>query len=933
MKNEFYKLKNEFYKLVEAQIGEITRYKKEKVQLPSQIDEIETFIDDPARFFITFTSDLRPKLRDLAKNQPQTQEKADFNEVRGRRKRKKPGYEAEKGLPWWEKGVPPGGNPGLKVGQKSPAIPKFGINPGSGYNTPNGIYSYPLNSRIFSQFRRGNLPYAQDKPYFSVFKVKEGANIVTIDENGTSSLVPDEERYNEIIQKLFSEGFFSKLSSKKLPGQQDDDDAKDWWKNYAFVIDRTHAKDYTGIKDGFSGHYVRKYLMPHLQDLSTPLRDKRDENSKLYLAIKNYPFVGGQNPQDYALLSDLEIVVQDVAALIHDWNLQYRGGPNWKQRKGAAQWLFGEMMKDPGEWGMHKGHAHRTPDLEEWMENIKEIVEEDDRARMRSYHTLVKVDVMMIRDVFDTFYNWKGEDPEGWIFDEKEDEELMDRLFMQIIIQTDRIDDEIDGKRKSGGIRKYINFDAGEPGNPREEPFFRSMEESALIDTWFGKLWAVTRELSDQNAFKWSRIWRTLGIDGINDLGGGVIHSSEPTQAVFFAIDSVEHVKSFENKSKPDDLQHRGEQKRAVGKFRESSFALARKLFKKRLPKEYHQNLHNLANSPLRSGNMGLKRAQAMINRNQNHFPVSDQHLKMRLEDENFMRGKPTPEDRDIGGTSIANINAQELERVYELGHLPLFSVEWIEMYEINEKLDDWAQEIKKDLEPLYDKANTAMNKLWKEILKKEGDVPKDLRDVVSQMSETQEWYRLIDPLTRAKKDGHDVSELLELVPSLMWKIGYFNSHPKIRNEIRLKMVDVSLLEDAEGPFKAYELLKRIHKVLKQVAEELMSGKASNETLLKIDKRAFEMDYTKDIESKETIQMKPAPEPKSAPWDNVTFMEEVNKYLTELANRSKSLPEEIDQYLISKEILEEDENFDDISTEDLLNPEKRAPWEKEEQTT
>ena len=74
-------MKNEFYKLVEAQIGEITRYKKEKVQLPSQIDEIETFISDPARFFITFTADLRPTLRDLAKNKPQTQQKGDFNEV------------------------------------------------------------------------------------------------------------------------------------------------------------------------------------------------------------------------------------------------------------------------------------------------------------------------------------------------------------------------------------------------------------------------------------------------------------------------------------------------------------------------------------------------------------------------------------------------------------------------------------------------------------------------------------------------------------------------------------------------------------------------------------------------------------------------------------------------------------------------------------
>ncbi len=203
-------MKNEFYKLVEAQIGEITRYKKEKVQLPSQIEEIETFVDDPARFFITFTSDLRPKLRDLAKNQPQTQEKADFNEVRGRRKRKKPGYESEKGLPWWKKGGSAAGPDGSKIAQKAPAIPKFGINPGSQYNTPNGIYSYPLNSAMFRKFKHGELPFAQDKPYFSIFKVQEGANIVTISEDGAGSIVPDEDRYDEIIQKLFSEDFSKK---------------------------------------------------------------------------------------------------------------------------------------------------------------------------------------------------------------------------------------------------------------------------------------------------------------------------------------------------------------------------------------------------------------------------------------------------------------------------------------------------------------------------------------------------------------------------------------------------------------------------------------------------------------------------------------------------------------------------------------------------
>ncbi len=322
-----------------------------------------------------------------------------------------------------------------------------------------------------------------------------------------------------------------------------------------------------------------------------------------------------------------------------------------------------------------------------------------------------------------------------------------------------------------------------------------------------------------------------------------------------------------------------------------------------------------------------------MLNKNQNHFPASDEHLKKRLEDENFMRGKPAPEDRDIKSTSITGINAQELERIYNLGHLPLFSAEWIEMYEIKERLDNWKEKTQAELEPLYDKANSDMQKLWKDITTKEGAVPRDLSTVVASLPHTQDWFQLIRPLSRAASAGYDTYELIDTASSLMRKVSYLKSHSSLNSEIRLKMVDVSLLEDSEGPLKAYEMLKRIHKVLKSVAEEFMSEKASSETLLKIDKRAFEMDYAKDIKSKETKQMKPAPEPKSAPWDDVTFMEEINKYLTELANRSKSLPEEIDQYLISKEILEEDENFDDVSTEDLLNPEKRAPWEKEEQTT
>ncbi len=412
--------------------------------------------------------------------------------------------------------------------------------------------------------------------------------------------------------------FLKKISSKKLPGQTADDDMENFWKNYSFVTDRIETKDYTGIKDGFGSHYVRKYLIPHLQDISGPLKRVFSDDktsSKLYLAIKNYPFTGGEDPQEYALSSNLEIAVQDIASLVYDWSLSYKGSSKWAHRKGAVHWLFSEIMENPDKWGVREGRGDglRAIELQDWMEIIEEMVEKNESTsftpQAKAYHTLVRADVMMVRDVFDTFYNWKNESEGKWLFDEKEDEQLMDRLFSELIILTDRIDKELKGERKSAGIKKYINFDAGERGNPREETSIRSIEEEALIDTWFGKLWAVTWYLSDQNAFKWSRIWRALGIDGIVDLGSGVIHSSEPTQAVFFAIDSVEHVKSFVNKSKPDDLQTRGKTRRSAGKFRESSFALARKIFKKRLPQEYHQRLHSLARAYMVSGEHGTQGA------------------------------------------------------------------------------------------------------------------------------------------------------------------------------------------------------------------------------------------------------------------------------------------------------------------------------------
>jgi hypothetical protein len=76
-----------------------------------------------------------------------------------------------------------------------------------------------------------------------------------------------------------------------------------------------------------------------------------------------------------------------------------------------------------------------------------------------------------------------------------------------------------------------------------KEHHIEKWSDEALIDTPMGKLWNITRELSRNSnnhsgtnmtsPTKWTKILIDLGFDYVVDNGTKVIHSNEPTQAVF----------------------------------------------------------------------------------------------------------------------------------------------------------------------------------------------------------------------------------------------------------------------------------------------------------------------------------------------------------------------------------------------------------------
>lgn len=79
-------------------------------------------------------------------------------------------------------------------------LPKFGLNPDNHYNTPTGIYGYPLNWMIHEQ---GRVPFASDRRYAWIFKWNGKGRLLT---NAYNNIAGDtrylEKLYLSIVEPL-----------------------------------------------------------------------------------------------------------------------------------------------------------------------------------------------------------------------------------------------------------------------------------------------------------------------------------------------------------------------------------------------------------------------------------------------------------------------------------------------------------------------------------------------------------------------------------------------------------------------------------------------------------------------------------------------------------------------------------------------------------
>ena len=67
--------------------------------------------------------------------------------------------------------------------KRSPPQSKVGVNPQSRYDTPNGIYTYPLTPEIFRTLvdgRIGGHGFAQKSPFVGLLKPKDYSKILQV---------------------------------------------------------------------------------------------------------------------------------------------------------------------------------------------------------------------------------------------------------------------------------------------------------------------------------------------------------------------------------------------------------------------------------------------------------------------------------------------------------------------------------------------------------------------------------------------------------------------------------------------------------------------------------------------------------------------------------------------------------------------------------
>ncbi len=122
-------------------------------------------------------------------------------------------------------------------------VDKLGINPTSKYNTPLGIYAYPLSYVLYQVELRNDsegtetlksLPFAGASPFANVFKTDYNRNLVCLNKENFDSVT-----FNHYVRKVgnFLARFRIEQMEKRFGDKMDDEKREIYWKNSVDMVE------------------------------------------------------------------------------------------------------------------------------------------------------------------------------------------------------------------------------------------------------------------------------------------------------------------------------------------------------------------------------------------------------------------------------------------------------------------------------------------------------------------------------------------------------------------------------------------------------------------------------------------------------------------------------------------------------------------------
>ena len=428
---------------------------------------------------------------------------------------------------------------------------KFGINPRSNYNTPAGIYSFPLSEEIYRQLEMGSLPFAQDEPFILLFKPKETLPIIY-----TSEDIPDDE-YKEYIEDLFSQDMIDtelkgrmktlKVTSGRGWDEEDVKDSLEFLEKGKKEIEELSTKGTWATKSRNSTSRWEKLANIPQQFFGKIVNRAIEIYGKKAYGIEHFDMDGYRAfriPPYYqkAGITDKEINIQHLRNVFDNSKRPEEEAESMSQSKGWRPRTIEAMMYDRAGAIIIQdivGPLYRdgAPNWEEAARNyVQELKLVKNEKYNRTHHSNIN-------------FQEEGESDEDYylrLIDQFQDF-LTSAVTGDIAFSFIEATEEIMEKEKKEDEFGFYTPPLGDEWHARDLEFVRKAEASAksyltdsmrgkFIETNSGYLWNLTRLAANENPVRWNVILRRLGIGGIvDDRGTGHIHSAEPEQAVFFS--------------------------------------------------------------------------------------------------------------------------------------------------------------------------------------------------------------------------------------------------------------------------------------------------------------------------------------------------------------------------------------------------------------